>query len=447
MNNPNSLLYNQGYDIPARSAGNAGGMTQQQTSQIVWQSYVGNPNTGKQVLKGWDPTNGDVVVKLGEGQYQRYSPGTTDSAIRDTMNNPNSLLYNQGYDIPARSAGNAGGMTQQQTSQIVWQSYVGNPNTGKQVLKGWDPTNGDVVVKLGEGQYQRYSQGTTDSQIRDTMNNPNSVIYNKGYPMLKSDADNGTSTTLFAGGANAGSGVQQPWLIASADGGTYPPASNVSLISTAGGASAPETDSIFGSNSLLGDLVNGTLDLGTTDLSFTSGGSVLANLANTAPGDWSAGAEMFRPGQSLPTLSLATDLTLPIATALLTNPLPTPSTAGLNIALDQPVLDFDALGITAPPLDVATASVPAIEAPALSVPALNFSNLNLNNLQFNVDDLRVPALDTAIASGLPVSAFRPGFSTAGNFALASDFKLDTGTKLAANPTLLSLNLDALPNFA
>jgi hypothetical protein len=281
----------------------------------------------------------------------------------------------------------------------------------------------------------------------------NAELFRNGFPPVpdlnrrRADAGDGINPAVFAGGANAGSGVQQPWLIASADGGTYPPASNVSLISTAGGASAPETDSIFGSNSLLGDLVNGTLDLGTTDLSFTSGGSVLANLANTAPGDWSAGAEMFRPGQSLPTLSLATDLTLPIATALLTNPLPTPSTAGLNIALDQPVLDFDALGITAPPLDVATASVPAIEAPALSVPALNFSNLNLNNLQFNVDDLRVPALDTAIASGLPVSAFRPGFSTAGNFALASDFKLDTGTKLAANPTLLSLNLDALPNFA
>ena len=74
-------------------------------ADLVGQRWVGNEQTGKQLLVADDMKNGKVVVMSPEGEVlKRYAQGTTNQQISSTMGNPESDLYGKGADLPRKTS-------------------------------------------------------------------------------------------------------------------------------------------------------------------------------------------------------------------------------------------------------------------------------------------------------------------------------------------------------
>jgi hypothetical protein len=156
--------------------GSGGVSISSKAADFVKMGWVGNGQTGKQLIYGTDMRNGSVVVKTDAGKVLgTYAPGTTKAQLSDTMGNHASNLYMKGSDLPKLAgASNV-------DAQIIKQGWVGCEKTQKQLIMGWDGRTGQTVVMNDAGTVLgRYDQGVTKAQIADTMANPNSQLYMKG---------------------------------------------------------------------------------------------------------------------------------------------------------------------------------------------------------------------------------------------------------------------------
>jgi hypothetical protein len=157
-------------------------------ADFVKQGWVGNEQTGKQLIYGTDMRTGNVLVKNDGGEtLGTYAPGTTKRQIADTMGNPNSVLYMRGSDLPRRvstlepieqgRSGNFAFAAAPETVQIVSVS-------GRALQISMDGNT--LVAKNADTELMRFREGTTIAQAKELLESPVSPL--KGQGALLSDA-------------------------------------------------------------------------------------------------------------------------------------------------------------------------------------------------------------------------------------------------------------------
>ena len=135
--------------------------------------WVGNLQTNRQVLMRTDPQTGEITLSYNDGDLlATYPAGTEKAQIVKDMGTKEHPLFGQGEVLYPKNEG------------FVSSGWVGSPLTNRQLEYGTN-SNGLVIVRDEKGEtLATYKKDTSKDDIRSTMNNVASRLYNRGPKLV-----------------------------------------------------------------------------------------------------------------------------------------------------------------------------------------------------------------------------------------------------------------------